>query len=63
MTDSEKLSKSKRQQLVAQCLIDRLTEVETQKYIYDYTNNQVSIGTIDTIREEYQNRPLNSFTC
>ena len=47
MTDSEKLSKSKRQQLVAQCLIDRLTEVETQKYIYDHTNNQVSIGTIE----------------
>lgn len=47
MTDSEKLSKSKRQQLVAQCLIDRLTEVETQKYIYDHTNNQVSISTIE----------------
>jgi hypothetical protein len=47
MTDSEKLSKSKRQQLVAQCLIDRFTEVETQKYIYDHTNNQVSISTIE----------------
>jgi hypothetical protein len=47
MKDSEKLSKSKRQQLVAQCLIDRLTEVETQKYIYDHTNNQVSISTIE----------------
>ena len=46
MTDS-KLSKSKRQQLVAQCLIDRLTGVETQKYIYDHTNNQVSISTIE----------------
>ena len=45
MTDS-KLSKSKRQQLVAQCLIDRLTEVETQ-YIYDHTNNEVSISTIE----------------
>ena len=33
MADSIKLSKLKRQQLVTQCMIDRLTEVETQKYI------------------------------
>jgi hypothetical protein len=52
MTEEQQLTKSKRRQLISQCLIDRYTIEETRDYIFKQTNRMVGRRTIIRDKKE-----------
>jgi hypothetical protein len=52
MREEQQLTKSKRRQLISQCLIDRYTIEETRDYIFKQTNRMVGRRTIIRDKKE-----------
>ena len=52
MREEQQLTKSKRRQLISQCLLDRYTIEETRDYIFKHTNRMVGRRTIIRDKKE-----------